>query len=127
MNNSTKKFFMLVCCALSFLMTGCNALDKNVVVHDELFTYEVSYDRCYMVILDVIASKTDGWKLLDTDKPKGVIRARVDSFMRDDIATVIVKRLDKRKSSVELAPDSQTMKGVDQILKEIDKAMLLKY
>ncbi len=122
--NFKRVVFLLL--PLIFSLSGCNMLDyfeRSKIVHDELFTYDMHYDKAYLKVLDAV-SDLPNWYLTGTDKQNGIIRVEAKKFTRDTVATVIIKRIDNNKVSVELAPDSQNLKGVEEILKAIDKAML---
>jgi hypothetical protein len=104
-------------------LSGCKVYNDSLVIHDELFTYDVVYDKAYLLILDAV-NETEGWRLSGMDKRTGTISAFNDKFMNDDVVTIIVKRIARGKTSVELSPESQGIKGVDVLLKAIDKKMM---
>lgn len=93
------------------------------IVHDELFTYEEPIDKTYLKVVDAV-DKTPGWKLAGTDKNAGKIIASATDFMCDDSVTILIKRIGRRKTAVELAPESREIRNVEAILKQIDKELL---
>lgn len=106
----------------SLCISGCQTLEEQIV-HDELFTYEMPFDKVYLNVLEVV-NRSAMWRLHGTDKHVGLIMARKKDFMHDTIVTIVIKRIAKRKTSVELAPDSQTVLGVETLLKEIDQSLM---
>ena len=112
-------FFILIVIST---VCGCRTFDETVI-HDELFTYDAAYDVAYLKVLDAV-NNTPGWRLVGTDKEAGKIIAFSEAFTRDDRVTILVKRINRKKTSVELAPTSQSIRGAEEILKEIDKAFM---
>jgi hypothetical protein len=114
----------LGCIAIVGLMySGCRTLNDapfgSEVVHNELLTYDLSFDKTYMLVIEAI-NETPGWTLASTDKGAGKIYAMTNSFNYDETACLLVKRIDRKKTSVELAPEAQVKKGVEELLKRID-------
>jgi len=103
-------------------VSGCRTFDETVI-HDELFTYESAYDVAFLKVIDAV-NKTPGWKLIGTHKEEGKVIAICDAFTRDDSVTILVKRVTRKKTSVELDPKSQSSRGAEEILKSIDKAFM---
>ena len=125
-----KKILLLsVVLLLVFSMSACQTLSnlglskQSSIVHDELFTYDVSYDRAYLRVIEA-AELVPAWILSGTDQRAGTITLRSTGFSNDAEVTVIIKRISKEQTSIELAPDSQRVKGVEDILKAIDKLLL---
>lgn len=110
--------------AVCLMICGCNTA-ADLVVHDELFTYEMTYDKVFLFALDAI-EKTEEWDLVMTNKDEGVIKVRAKDFMNDDEVKVVIKRIEKGKTSLELAKDSQRIRGVETLLKAIDQLLLMK-
>ncbi|MDD5085416.1 MAG: hypothetical protein PHE61_05150 [Candidatus Omnitrophica bacterium] len=111
---------------LSILLFGCttNPIGPK---HDEVLIYNKSYDYTYLKVLEAI-NDTPSWNIRDTDKEAGVITAWNDSyeslFDADKRQAVFyVKRLESKKTSVELAPQSQTIIGIGEVMKSIDTYM----
>jgi len=104
-------------------LSGCKVFDDAVVIHDELFTYDMAYDQAFMMVVEAV-NETATWRLAGIDKRKGTIAAYNEKFMNDERAVVLVKRITRGKTSVELDPDSQALKGVEALLKDIDKKFM---
>lgn len=109
-------FITLICSGL----TGCATSKKVLPLHDEVLTYELPYDLTYLRTLDALNAQ-DGWQLEETDKEKGKIRIRNVQYTRmndSDLRTLtfIVTRIDRKHTSVALAPESQrTLSGGDML------------
>ena len=111
---------LIVVCVM---VCGCNTLGETVI-HDELFTYEKPFDRVYLTALEAIEENSE-WDLVSTNKMEGLILVRASDFMREDAATVVIKRLNRMQTSIELAKESQSIRGVESLLKSIDKSLML--
>jgi len=111
---------LLTCVLLLVVLCGCRTFETDLVIHDELFTYDMPYDVTYLRVLDAIDRNND-WVVDQTDKANGKIRVRPENYRRNDNATLLVGRLERRKTSVELAPQSQQIRGIEGLLKDIDK------
>ena len=112
--------------ALSLILFGCTTSPVGPK-HDEILIYNKTYDYTYLKVLEAI-NDTPGWNIYSTDKEAGVIEAFNDTYESLFDAdkrrvTFYVKRLESRKTSVELAPDSQTVVGVGELMKSIDTVM----
>ncbi len=118
-----KKVAIILAVSLVLPLSGCKTFDDAVVIHDELFTYDVTYDQAFMMVIEAV-NGAKGWKLAGIDKRKGTVAAYNEKFMSDDRVVVLVKRITRGKTSVELDPDSQSIKGVEIILKAIDKKFM---
>ena len=112
-------FFMLM---IVSVVCGCRTYDETVI-HDELFTYESAYDVAFLKVMGAV-NDTPGWQLIGTDKEAGTVIALNSAFTRDDTATILVKRIGRKQTSVELAPRSQSLRGAEDLLKAIDKAFM---
>ena len=104
------------------VVCGCRTFDEKVV-HDELFTYESAYDVAFLKVMEAV-NIAPGWQLVGTDKEAGTVIALNKAFTRDDTATILVKRISRKQTSVELAPESQEIRGAEDLLKSIDKAFI---
>ena len=104
------------------VLCGCRIYDEGVI-HDELFTYDLAYDKAYLKVLEAVDTSSE-WDLISTDERKGVIIVQPSNYMRDDRVTILLTRVERRKTSVELAPDSQHIKGVEELLKTIDQHLM---
>lgn len=118
-----KKSFAILGILVVLPLAGCKVFSDSVIIHDELFTYNVAYDKGYMMAVEAV-NEVPGWRLTAVDKRKGTISAYNDKFINDDRVVILVKKIDDEKISVELAPDSQAIRGVDVILKQIDKKFM---
>jgi len=107
---------------LACSMGGCKSFEEDLIVHDELFMYEKGYDYVFMKVIDAV-DEMDGWRLIDQDIKLGAVTVRSADFMCDDEVDVMVKRVDRKKTTVELAAKSQQTKGVEKILKAIDREL----
>ncbi len=111
-------FFAVVAAA------GCASQKEKILpVHDEVLIYPLSYDVTYLRTIEALES-VDGWELEETEKEKGSIRVRNINFSSFDdadkrIVDFMVKRVDRNKTSVELAPASQRVLGGNELLKKV--------
>jgi hypothetical protein len=109
-----------------FAMAGCaSTKDELLPVHDEVLIYDLPYDLTYLRTLEALEN-VDGWELEETEKEKGIIRVRnVDfaSFEDADIraATLILKRINRKQTSIALADYSQRVKEGDVLLERISQ------
>ena len=122
-NPKIKTLAMLLCVVMILPLSGCKVFRDSVVIHDELFTYEVTYDKAFMMVMEAV-NETSGWRLAGVDKRKGTISAYNNKFMNDDRVTILVKNITRGKTSVELAPQSQSVDDVEVLLKQIDKKFM---
>lgn len=111
---------------LSLLIFGCTTNPVGPK-HDEVLIYNKSYDYTYLKVLEAI-NDTPGWNIRDTDKEAGVITAWNDTYENlfdadKRQAVFYIKRLESRKTSVELAPPSQTVIGIGDVMRNIDTYM----
>lgn len=110
-------FFVIVA-----FLTGCNVFNESII-HDELFSYDVSYDVAYLKVMDAIEVDKN-WTIAFTDMRKGIVKAKANEFSRDDVVEILIKSAGRDKATVELAVDSQRVFGVEGLLKSIDKAFI---
>lgn len=120
---SAKTFLSLM--LVLVVLSGCRLFYDDVILHDELFTYEAPLDKTYFTILQAIGN-CESWVLQGTDKIKGEIYVARAAHGSRDVATVLVSRVSREKTAVELAPGSQSLRGVDELLKAIDRACMSK-
>jgi hypothetical protein len=118
-----KKYAVILSILMVLPIAGCKTMGDSLVIHDELFTYNVPYDQGYMMVVEAV-NETPGWRLGSVDKRAGKVVVYNKSFMSDDRVVILIKNIGKEKMSVELAPDSQAIKDVDALLKQIDKAFM---
>jgi hypothetical protein len=118
-----KKSFAIIGILMVLPLSGCKVFSDSLVIHDELFTYNIQYDKGYMMVVEAV-NETNDWRLAGVDKRKGTVSAYSEKFMSDDRVVIIVKKIDETKMSVELAPDSQQVRGVEVLLKQIDKKFM---
>ena len=103
---------------------GCASQKEKILpVHDEVLIYPLSYDVTYLRTIEALES-VDSWELEETEKEKGSIRVRNINFSSFDdadkrIVDFMVKRVDRNKTSVELAPASQRVLGGIELLKKV--------
>ena len=124
MRKLATSFLILLVMASGFY--GCK---KSSVLPswDEVLVYPLPYDLTYLRTMEAVDSHPD-WELDYTEKEAGIIKIhnqRYSSFADADLryATLMVKRLEHNKSSVEFAPESQAVVGGDEILKLIKKTL----
>ena len=120
MKKKNNSFKVMVVFSLLCILCGCYTFGDQLIVHDELFTYDVAFDAAYLRILTVL-DNIDDWRLVGTDKNAGAIILRTTALSKDDEVMILIKRVSRQKTSVELHPDSQKIHGVEKILKAIDK------
>jgi len=113
--------FLLV----AMILGGC--VHQPLVKYDEVLIYNRPFDFTYEGVLRVL-DNVYPWGLSHTDKEQGVIIALNqkywDSLDADKrTCMILVKRIGRRKTSVSLAPESQSVIGAGDILKAIDKTL----
>ena len=123
MKSISKRVFVPV--LFSFVLFGC-AHDAIRPVHDEVVTVSLPMDLTYLKTLEAVQKHPD-WEIDYTEKEQGLIHLRnlrYSSFADADLrtATLVLKRIGPRETSVQLAPKSQTVVGGDEILKLIKEA-----
>ena len=104
---------------ISLASLGCSR-SSMLTVHDEVLVYPLPFDLAFLRTLEAIQEHKE-WDLDWTDKEMGVIsirNMRYSSFADADRrqATLIVKRLNARETSIQLDPKSQSVVGGDEIL-----------
>jgi len=116
--------FLMVVVLIFIFVSGCSHLTLNEVIHDEILTYETSFNQTYLDVVD-IGEALEGWTLETTSYTEGLIAFR-QKGANGSSAVIIIKTLDKRLTSIELAKASQSVRGVGKFLIEIDKMFLAK-
>lgn len=107
-------------------LTGCASFrDEAVPAHTEVLIYDLPYDLTYLKTIESVES-VDGWELDETEKARGVIRARNTEFSNladkdKSTATFLVKRINRSQTSIELAPESQRVLGGATLMKRISE------
>jgi len=115
---------ILMTFVLAVTLTACASNRKPFLpVHDEVLVYPLAYDLTYLRTMDALMA-VEGWDLEVTDKENGLIRVRNMDYTGLDnsdqrTATFILKRLNVRETSVELAPDSQQILGAGTLIKAV--------
>ncbi len=107
------------------MLTAC--IHQPLVKHEEVLIYNRAYDYTYDGVLRALDNAYP-WQVSNTNKEAGTITAYNqkywDSLDADKrTAVILVKRIDRRKTSVELSPESQNVIGVADILKSIDQVL----
>lgn len=109
-----------------FMLVGC-AHHTPYPKNDVVLTYNRPFDYTYLGVLTAIESLTD-WKLGYTEKNNGLIvlqnQKYWDFFDSDKREAVIqVRRVDAKRTSVQLAPESQRVVDGKLITDAIDKEL----
>lgn len=110
--------FLAMCCLGG---TGCKTSSSSLLpVHDEILIFPVTMDLAYLRTMEAIQAHPD-WELDYTDKEKGLINIknmRYSSFSDADLrsATLVLKREGPKKTSVQFAKRSQSIRGGEEIL-----------
>jgi len=97
--------------------------------NDEVFVFNKPYDFTFLRVLDAI-NDTHYWSLYGTDKEKGIItvwnQKFTDLFDADkQFVTFLVRRVERHKTSVQIAPQSQYVTGSGELLRSIDRVLSL--
>lgn len=111
--------------SLSFL-SACSSV-QEFPRYDQVLVYDKAYDYTFLRTLEALNTFPD-WTVEETDKEKGLIVLRNveygHMFDRDKwVARFHVKRLDRKKTSVELEPESQQIEQAGELLRRIDQVM----
>lgn len=123
MNNILKSSGLIL--IAFFLTLGCAHKKPLLPVHDEVLVYQLPYDLTYLRVLDSLQTLPD-WELEVTDKEAGFVRVRNMNYGGLDdadkrTATFLIKRINLGETSVELAPESQQVIGVGDLMKAVGK------
>lgn len=106
---------------LSLGLAGCSGKSKSLLpVHDEVLVYALPLDLTYLRTVEAVNAHPD-WEVDYTDKEKGLIvlrNMRYSSFADADLRTavLVLKRVGPRETSVQFDPESQAVRGGDEIL-----------
>lgn len=116
---------LIAIAVLAGMLTAC--IHQPLVKHEEVLIYNRAYDYTYDGVLRALDNAYP-WQVSNTNKEAGTITAYNqkywDSLDADKrTAVILVKRIDRRKTSVELSPESQNVIGVADILKSIDQVL----
>ena len=117
------RHFFLILVLSSFSVFGCAHKSSLLPAHNEVLTFQLPLDLTYLRTLDAVQSHPY-WDLDRTVKEQGLIylrNLRYSSFADADqrTATLVIKRVGPRTTTVQLAPESQSVVGADEILKLI--------
>ena len=107
------------------ILTAC--VHQPLIKHDEVLIYNRAYDYVYDAVLRAL-DNADPWQLGTTDKGRGMIAAYNtrywDSLDADKrTALILIKAVDRKRTSVELSPESQRVIGVGRVLKKIKRIL----
>ncbi len=124
----SKAFFFYSLVSILFFTAGCkSSIQKSIIypANDEVLQYELPYDLVYLRTLEAVGNM-EGWELDITEKEKGTIRVRNLDWTRPDdsdrrLMTFVVKRLTRKITTVEIAPESRHVLGGGAMLKKIEK------
>ncbi len=105
--------------------SGCTLHEKVLPAHTEVLIFDLSYDLVYLRTLEALDYPPD-WQLYETEKEKGIIKVHNVAYQKfpdpdQRIVTVLVKRMDRSKTSVELAPQSQRILGAGNLMKRVSE------
>lgn len=114
---------LIISTVFLFPLWSCARDSEILPVHDEVLVYALPFDLVYLRTMEAIEKHPD-WRLETTDKEMGIITLknfRFSSFADADkrTATLLLKRVSKKETSVEFAPESRTVVGGDEILSVI--------
>ncbi len=101
---------------------------KEYPRYDQVLVYNRPYDVTYLRTLEAL-NNISGWVLQETDKEKGLIvlrnREYGHAFDKDKrVARVILKRVSREQTSVELDTPSQRLEEGGELLESIDRMMV---
>ena len=108
-------------------IAGCTTAKKILPLHDEVLRFNLPYDLTYLRAAEAL-QRVAGWELESTEKEKGIILVRNINYSSFDdadkrIATVLIKHIGARETSVQLAPESQRILGGGTLLENISRIM----
>jgi hypothetical protein len=110
---------------IGIVFAGCAGHKQLAAAHDEVLTYPLPYDLAFLRTMESLETLPD-WELGETEKEKGTITVfnkNFSSFTDADqrMATVLVKRVNREETSLQLAPQSQRVIGGDKLMERIGK------
>ncbi len=120
------KFWNVLILGFGICLAGFAAQNKVLPpLHDEVLTFKLPYDLTYLRTEEAL-ERVDGWELQLTEKEKGVIVVRNINYSAWDdadtrVATVWVKRIGAKETSVQLAPQSQRILGGGKLLERVSQ------
>ncbi len=121
-----KKIFLLSLLGLlPVFFNACVNKPPILPPHDEILVYSLPFDLVFLRTLEAVENVSD-WELLETEKEKGIIVARnVHYTSFDDAekrkAELLITRLDRGQTTVQLAPRSQRVIGGAELMKKISE------
>jgi hypothetical protein len=105
------------------MLCGCASFtSEEAELHDEIFAYDLPWDKTMLRIIDTINDSPD-WTLDSTNQLEGMIMVRPKG-LDEEPAILIIKRVDKRRVTLELAKESQRVRNIGGLLKDIDSALI---
>jgi hypothetical protein len=105
------------------MLCGCASFTaEEAELHDEIFVYDLPWDKTFLRIMDTINDSPD-WTLDSTNQLEGMIMVRPKG-LDEESAIIIIKRVDKRRVTVELAKESQRVRNIGRLLKDIDSDLI---
>lgn len=118
MKAMTSFFLMMLLFSLSFF--GCARSSTMLPLHDEVLVYPLPMDLAYLRTLEAVDLHSD-WELDRTEKEKGLIylrNLRYSSFADADrrTATLVLKQTGSHETSIQLAKESRSVVGGDELL-----------
>ena len=120
--------FVIWILAFLFCSAGC-ARNSILPAHDEVLTFNLPYDLAFLRTMEAVEAHPD-WDLDMTLKEQGIIKIRnlrYSSFADADQrgATLLLKRIGPRQTSVQFDKESWGVVGGDEILKLINQYLSL--
>ncbi len=115
------------CLVLSLVSSGCagsNKLTATREANTKVLVYERPYDLVFLRVIEA-ADLLETWDVEITDKEKGLVsfhNVNFSAFSGEDKReiSVLVKRISRSETSVQLAPYSQKAIDTDKLLDVID-------
>jgi len=100
-----------------------------IPIHDEVIVCPLPFDRAFLRIMEAVDAHPE-WDLELSDKENGILKIRnyrYSSYADVDqrMATLLVKRLGSRRTSVAFDKDSRAVVGGDEVLKLIKQYLAL--
>ena len=123
--NYFSKFVLILILGLG--LAGCNTVGEVLPPNDEVLVYKLPYDLTYLRTMETLNS-AGNWQLEETDKEKGTLSVRDTNYSRLDdsdlrVITFVIKRVDRRTTSVSIDPESQKVFGGKKLLEAIGGAL----
>lgn len=127
MKNFIRFTAVFSCLVFSVLASGCAASNKLTTAREantRVLIYERPYDLVFLKVIEA-ADLLENWDVEITDKEKGSIgfhNVTFSAFSDEDDRniTVLVKRISRSETSVQLAPYSQKVIDSNKLLDVID-------